>query len=153
MMRGLNSVLCSLFAVSLFAGVARAQATASACSALRGPRDATGQPWGGGGGGGGQPEAADVSSIKMGNDHGVGFIRRHEGFLKDRRAKNGKVGVLFVGDSITDGWRSAAARRLFARTTADGARSTSASAATAPSTSSGGSSTARSTASAPRSRC
>jgi lysophospholipase L1-like esterase len=41
----------------------------------------------------------------MGNDKGAGFLRRHEGFLADLKAKNGKVGVLFVGDSITDGWR------------------------------------------------
>lgn len=34
-----------------------------------------------------------------------GFVKRHEGFLKDLAAKNGKVGILFVGDSITDGWR------------------------------------------------
>jgi lysophospholipase L1-like esterase len=51
-------------------------------------------------------EAADVGAVK-GNpdDPNNGFLKRHEGFLKDLKAKNGKVGVLFVGDSITDGWR------------------------------------------------
>lgn len=34
-----------------------------------------------------------------------GFVKRHEGFLKDLADKKGKVGILFVGDSITDGWR------------------------------------------------
>ena len=47
-----------------------------------------------------------MPSIKMGNDHGVGFIRRHVGFINDRRAMDGRVGLLFVGDSITDGWRN-----------------------------------------------
>src|SRR4051812_45994097 len=51
-------------------------------------------------------EAADEPAIKMGNDQGKGFLKRHEGFLNDLKAKNGKVGVLFVGDSITDGWRN-----------------------------------------------
>ncbi len=50
-------------------------------------------------------EAADVGAIKMGTDQGKGFLGRHEGFLKDLKAHNGKVGILFVGDSITDGWR------------------------------------------------
>jgi lysophospholipase L1-like esterase len=51
-------------------------------------------------------EPADVGAVK-GNpdDPNNGFLKRHEGFLKDLAAKNGKVGVLFVGDSITDGWR------------------------------------------------
>ena len=51
-------------------------------------------------------EAADVGAIK-GNpdDPNNGFLKRHEGFLKDLKAANGDVGVLFVGDSITDGWR------------------------------------------------
>lgn len=30
---------------------------------------------------------------------------RHEGFLKDIKAKNGKIDIVFYGDSITDGWR------------------------------------------------
>lgn len=34
-----------------------------------------------------------------------GFVARHEGFLKDLASHQGKVGILFVGDSITDGWR------------------------------------------------
>jgi lysophospholipase L1-like esterase len=100
MTRGLISVLCSLFAVSLFAGVARAQATAAPAAPSAAPATRPANR------GGGQPEAADVPSIKMGNDHGVGFIRRHVGFINDRRAMDGRVGLLFVGDSITDGWRN-----------------------------------------------
>ncbi|QOV92425.1 GDSL family lipase [Humisphaera borealis] len=50
-------------------------------------------------------EAADKPAIKMGKDEGKGFLARHEGFLADLKATNGKVDVLFVGDSITDGWR------------------------------------------------
>jgi lysophospholipase L1-like esterase len=36
-----------------------------------------------------------------------GFLKRHEGFLKDKEEamKKGNVDLLFVGDSITDGWR------------------------------------------------
>lgn len=56
--------------------------------------------------------AADVGSIKVGknkegkSDEGKGFLARHEGFLKDLKAKDGKVDLLLVGDSITDGWRN-----------------------------------------------
>src|SRR5215210_4926080 len=51
-------------------------------------------------------EAADMPAVKgNANDPNNGFLKRHEGFLKDLAAKNGKVGVLLVGDSITDGWR------------------------------------------------
>jgi lysophospholipase L1-like esterase len=51
---------------------------------------------------------ADQPSIK-GNpdDPKNGFLGRHEGFLKDLKAKEGKVDLLLVGDSITDGWRGA----------------------------------------------
>src|SRR5262249_40922682 len=31
--------------------------------------------------------------------------KRHEGFLKDIMSKQGKIDVVFLGDSITDGWR------------------------------------------------
>jgi len=51
-------------------------------------------------------EAADVGAIKMGRDEGKSFLARHEGFLKDLKAKEGKVDLLLVGDSITDGWRN-----------------------------------------------
>jgi lysophospholipase L1-like esterase len=50
-------------------------------------------------------EPADQPAIKGPNDPNNGFLKRHEAFLKDLKAKNGEVGVLFVGDSITDGWR------------------------------------------------
>jgi lysophospholipase L1-like esterase len=53
-------------------------------------------------------EPADVPAIKGDpNDPNNRFLKRHEGFLQDLKAANGKVGVLFVGDSITDGWRRA----------------------------------------------
>jgi lysophospholipase L1-like esterase len=60
-------------------------------------------------------EAADVGAIK-GNpdDPNNGFLKRHEGFLKDLQATNGNVGVLFVGDSITDGWRGGG-KQVFAK--------------------------------------
>src|SRR5262245_34476874 len=32
--------------------------------------------------------------------------KRHEGFLQDIKKKDGKIDVVFLGDSITDGWRS-----------------------------------------------
>lgn len=50
-------------------------------------------------------EAADQPAIKMGGDQGKGFLARHEGFLKELKAMEGKVEFLMVGDSITDGWR------------------------------------------------
>ena len=51
-------------------------------------------------------EAADMPAVKgNANDPNNGFLKRHEGFLKDLKAHNGRVGVLFVGDSITDSWR------------------------------------------------
>jgi len=59
-------------------------------------------------------EAADEGAVKMGGDKGKGFLARHEGFLKDLKAKDGKVGVLFVGDSITDGWRGGG-KEVFAK--------------------------------------
>jgi lysophospholipase L1-like esterase len=51
-------------------------------------------------------QSADVGAIK-GNpdDPKNGFLARHQGFLKDLKAKEGKVDLLLVGDSITDGWR------------------------------------------------
>ncbi len=52
-----------------------------------------------------QREQADQPWIKGGDASTIGFINRHEGFLKDLKAHDGKVGILFVGDSITDGWR------------------------------------------------
>jgi lysophospholipase L1-like esterase len=51
-------------------------------------------------------EPADVPAVKgNADDPNNGFLKRHQGFLKDLEGKHGKVGVLFVGDSITDGWR------------------------------------------------
>jgi lysophospholipase L1-like esterase len=54
-------------------------------------------------------EAADVPAPKHDRKNPeepeAGFVKRHEGFLKDLKALNGKCGIVFVGDSITDGWR------------------------------------------------
>jgi len=54
----------------------------------------------------GPREQADQPWIKGGDGQTIGFINRHEGFLKDLKETNGNVGILFVGDSITDGWRN-----------------------------------------------
>lgn len=35
------------------------------------------------------------------------WIKRHEGFLAEVKQKAGNVDLLFIGDSITDGWRGA----------------------------------------------
>ncbi len=34
------------------------------------------------------------------------WVKRHEGFLAESKARTGQVDLLFLGDSITDGWRS-----------------------------------------------
>jgi lysophospholipase L1-like esterase len=49
-------------------------------------------------------QPADVAAPKLGPDGQIqpGFQRMHESFLK--RGKAGKIGVLFLGDSITQGW-------------------------------------------------
>ena len=41
------------------------------------------------------------------NDPKNKFVARHEGFMKDKAAllKKGPIGLIFIGDSITDGWR------------------------------------------------
>ncbi len=54
-----------------------------------------------------QPEAADQASPKLGKDGMIdkGFAGKHESFLK--RGKEGAIGVLFLGDSITAGWGNA----------------------------------------------
>ena len=51
------------------------------------------------------PQSADVAAPKIGKDGQVdkGFIGAHESFLK--RGKEGPIGVLFLGDSITAGWK------------------------------------------------
>ena len=82
------AVLCLLWSC---AGPALAQATAQ--SPARAAQSRAKEP-------------ADVPAVKgNADDPNNGFLKRHQGFLKDLAAKNGKVGVLFVGDSITDGWR------------------------------------------------
>ena len=55
------------------------------------------------------PQKPDVAAPKMGKggEPDAGFIKRHEGFVQI--AKAGNVGLLFLGDSITDGWRGAKA--------------------------------------------
>jgi lysophospholipase L1-like esterase len=50
------------------------------------------------------PQPADVAAVKTVKDGApqAQFLKMHESFLK--RAKAGKIGVLFLGDSITEGW-------------------------------------------------
>ena len=50
---------------------------------------------------------ADQPDVKMKRDGSPdkGFIAKHEAFLK--RGKEGPIGVLFLGDSITEGWTRA----------------------------------------------
>lgn len=49
-----------------------------------------------------------VPSIKGANNPKNGFLKRHERFLKDKEAllKKGPIELVFIGDSITDLWRS-----------------------------------------------
>ena len=49
-------------------------------------------------------EPADASAPKIGGDGQIEgrFQQMHQAFL--RRGKEGKIGVLFLGDSITEGW-------------------------------------------------
>src|SRR5437879_4616015 len=51
-----------------------------------------------------QMQPADAAAPKLGADGQVQprFQMLHEQFLK--RGKEGKIGVLFLGDSITEGW-------------------------------------------------
>ena len=50
------------------------------------------------------PVHVDASSASPKKDNGT-FLKRHESFLE--RGKAGPVGLLFLGDSITEGWRKA----------------------------------------------
>jgi lysophospholipase L1-like esterase len=49
-------------------------------------------------------QAPDVAAPKLGNDGKpeVKFMQKHHAFVQ--RAKQGKVDLLFLGDSITEGW-------------------------------------------------
>ena len=49
-----------------------------------------------------QPDVAAKKLLKDGTPH-PGFERTHEGFVKI--AKSGRTRLLFIGDSITEGWR------------------------------------------------
>jgi lysophospholipase L1-like esterase len=48
-------------------------------------------------------DALAASSTATPTPRDAGWIKRHEGFVA--RAKKGDVEILFMGDSITDGWR------------------------------------------------
>ncbi len=55
------------------------------------------------------PQSPTIAAPKAGNENAYnGFIRRHEGFLKDKQAAlaKGPIQFVLIGDSITDGWRS-----------------------------------------------
>jgi lysophospholipase L1-like esterase len=53
------------------------------------------------------PQAADQPALKLTRDGqpNATFLKMHQSFLA--RAKAGPIGVLFLGDSITQGWNSA----------------------------------------------
>ena len=51
----------------------------------------------------GQPKARDSATEP--SPRGGSWMGRHDGFLKEVKELAGKVDLLFVGDSITDGWR------------------------------------------------
>ena len=63
-----------------------------------------------------QPDEPSVPSVK-GNDEKskAGYIKRHEGFMKDKEEllKKGPIELVFLGDSITDGWRGAKGKAIF----------------------------------------
>ena len=50
------------------------------------------------------PEDPSVAAPKRGTAE-KGFLAKHESFLK--RAKEGNIDLLFLGDSITEGWKNA----------------------------------------------
>ena len=81
---------------------------------------------------------------------GGDWLQRHAGFVAD--AKKGGVDVLFLGDSITDLWRSRG-RAVWTSTSAASMPPTLGSAATAPSTCSGGWITVKSPVCGPRRSC
>jgi lysophospholipase L1-like esterase len=83
MLRSMRKITCAfLLILSLLATSAFAQTTKPAAAA---------------------PEPADVAAPKMKNGEiEPTFQKMHESFLK--RGKEGKIGVLFLGDSITQGW-------------------------------------------------
>lgn len=52
---------------------------------------------------GGSVFAGNTATIPAPRD--AGWVKRHEGFVEETRAKKENVDLLFLGDSITDGWR------------------------------------------------
>jgi lysophospholipase L1-like esterase len=56
-----------------------------------------------------------VPSIKGAPGPNNGFLKRHEGFLKDKEMllAKGPIQFLLVGDSITDGWRGGKGKEVF----------------------------------------
>jgi len=61
-----------------------------------------------------EPSSADVAAPKLDKTGKIDsrFQQRHESFL--RRGKEGKIGVLFLGDSITEGWGGTRGREIWA---------------------------------------
>ena len=58
-------------------------------------------------------EPADVPAFKGQNKTSHDFLARHDKFLIDLKNLNGKCGIVFVGDSITDGWRNRNGKEVF----------------------------------------
>ena len=69
----------------------------------------------GGRGGGPDPNSgpSDVAFEKAGRGGApdAGFVQKHQSFLD--RGKAGPIGVLFLGDSITEGWKNRGAADIF----------------------------------------
>lgn len=82
----------ALLLIALLAPLASAQSTAPAAPAAVAPAPQA------------APEVVDASAAipKAGNAR---FFQLHESFLQ--RGKEGPIGLLFLGDSITEGWRGA----------------------------------------------
>jgi lysophospholipase L1-like esterase len=57
------------------------------------------------------PAATPSPRLDKKGDPDKGWIKRHEGFVEI--AKTGDVDVLFLGDSITDGWRGKAGKEVW----------------------------------------
>jgi lysophospholipase L1-like esterase len=63
------------------------------------------------------PAATPSPRLDKKGDPEKGWIKRHEGFVAI--AKKGEVDVLFLGDSITDGWRGKAGKEVWEKAFGD----------------------------------
>jgi len=92
----------ALLALAAIAASALAQPSAPAPAAVPAPVAVT------------PPAKVDASAAIIKKDatgSSAAFEKRHEGFLA--RLKEGPIDLLFVGDSITDGWRNATREHIW----------------------------------------